>query len=146
MIGNKNNSRRTSTDIDTLIGQHTEITGDVKFKGGLRIEGTVKGNVVAAEDPGAILSVANGGRIIGEVRVPHIDLNGNVEGDVYAGERLELDGGAKVKGNVFYKTIQMNAGAEVNGKMVHKPDGRPMLAITKDAEAKATTATKSATK
>lgn len=125
-------STRRSDSIDTLLGSQTEITGDVKFKGGLRVEGTITGNVLATDDANAVLSIADGGKVIGEVRVPHIDLNGTVEGDVYAGERLELDGAAIVKGNIFYKTIQMNEGAQVNGKMVHKPDGKPVLAIGKN--------------
>lgn len=127
-MGSRN--KKVSNDINTLIGPHTEVTGDIKFKGGLRVEGTVRGSILALDDPQAILSVANGGKILGEVRVPHIDLNGGVEGDVYAGERLELDGGARVKGNVFYKAIQMNEGAEVNGKMVHKAEGKPVLSIS----------------
>ena len=40
-----NNRKRKTTRIDTLIGQHTEVMGDIKFSGGLHIDGTIKGNV-----------------------------------------------------------------------------------------------------
>lgn len=127
---------RRSDQVDTLLGPQTQITGDVKFKGGLCVQGLITGNVLATDDPNAVLSITDSGKVIGEVRVPHVDLNGTVEGDVYASERLELDGASRVKGNVFYKTIQMNAGAQVNGKMVHKADGKPVLAIGEEAPAK----------
>jgi cytoskeletal protein CcmA (bactofilin family) len=34
--------------VDTLIGRQTEILGDVRFSGGLHIDGKVKGNITAA--------------------------------------------------------------------------------------------------
>ncbi|HKJ09421.1 MAG TPA: polymer-forming cytoskeletal protein, partial [Gammaproteobacteria bacterium] len=76
-------------DIDTLIGQHTEVEGDVRFKGGLHVNGVIKGNVIAEQDSSSVLVLSEQGRIEGEVRVPHVILNGTVTGDVHAGERIE---------------------------------------------------------
>ena len=49
--------KRKTTRIDTLIGQHTEILGDVKFSGGLHIDGVIKGNVIAENDGRSMLSL-----------------------------------------------------------------------------------------
>lgn len=108
------------TKIDTLIGAHTEITGDVRFKGGLHVDGTIKGNVVADEGSSAVLTVSENGVIEGEVRVPFLVIDGSVSGDVHISERIELASKARVKGNVHYKLIQMAVGAQLNGKLVHK--------------------------
>ena len=118
MMGKK---RRSTARIDSLIGQNTEIQGDVVFTGGLHVDGKVKGNVIA-RDAGSLLTVSDQGVVEGEVRVPSIVLNGVVNGDVYAGERIELASRARVSGNVYYNLIEMAIGAEVNGKLVHRTD------------------------
>jgi cytoskeletal protein CcmA (bactofilin family) len=115
--------------IDTLIGDQTEITGDVRFSGGLHIDGTVKGNVIATGDGNAVLMLSEHGRIEGEVRVPNVVLNGAVTGDVHASERIELASKARVNGNVFYTLIEMAMGAEVNGSLVHRGVTNPVSGV-----------------
>ena len=109
--------------IDTLVGQGTEITGDLVFSGGLHVDGTIKGNVVAEEGTTALLILSEFGRIEGEVTVPNMVLNGEVVGDVYGSTRVELAPKARVKGSVYYNLIEMAIGAEVNGGLVHQPQG-----------------------
>lgn len=137
------NSRKRGSSIETLIGRQTTIEGDVRFTGGLHIDGEVVGNVVAEQDSGATLSVSEYGRIVGDVNVPHMVLNGGVEGNVYSGERLELSAQARVTGDVYYNLIEMASGASVNGKLVHEPAGRPMVALAKAADADSTHAAES---
>ncbi|MBI1733116.1 MAG: polymer-forming cytoskeletal protein [Gammaproteobacteria bacterium] len=107
--------------IDTLIGQHSEVQGDIKFNGGIHIDGAVRGNVVT-DDPQSVLQVSDMGSIQGEVRVPYILLNGVVIGDVHSSRHIELSSKARVTGNVYYNLIEMAIGAEVNGKLVHTPE------------------------
>jgi cytoskeletal protein CcmA (bactofilin family) len=114
--------KSTSARIDTIIGQHTHLQGDVSFSGGLHVDGRITGNVVAEAGTDAVLTVSELGRIEGEVRVPNLVLNGAVVGDVHASERVELAPQAKVTGNLFYHLIEMAMGAEVNGNLVHRAD------------------------
>lgn len=109
--------------IDTLVGQGTVVTGDVVFSGGLHVDGTVKGNVVAEEGATALLILSESGRIEGEVTVPNMILNGEIVGDVFSSTRVELAPKARVKGSVYYNLIEMSIGAEVNGGLIHKPHG-----------------------
>lgn len=111
--------KRRTTRIDTLIGQQSEVAGDVHFSGGLHVDGTIKGNVIADNDASSMLSLSDHGTIEGEVRVPFVVLNGVVQGDVHASEHVELAANARVTGNVYYNLIEMAIGAEVNGKLVH---------------------------
>jgi len=113
--------KQKTTRIDTLIGQHTEVTGDVRFTGGLHVDGTIKGNVIAENDDRAMLSLSEQGTIEGEVNVPYVILNGVVQGDVHGSEHVELSSKARITGNVYYHLIEMAIGAEVNGKLVHSP-------------------------
>ena len=113
--------KTTQREISTLLGKETRITGDVEFTGGLHVDGTVVGNVYAADGAGddASLSVSEGGVVEGSVNAPEVALNGTVKGDVTATHRVELGPTAKVIGNVVYHLIEMAIGAEVNGKLVH---------------------------
>ena len=110
---------KKTTRMDTLVGPQSEVSGDVKFTGGLHIEGTIKGNVIAENDGNSLVQLSESGTIEGEVRAPFIVLNGVVIGDVHSGEHVELASKARVAGNVYYNLIEMAVGAEVNGKLVH---------------------------
>ena len=125
--------KRKPTKVDSLIGQNSRILGDIRFAGGLHVDGTIQGNVESDGDDRATLTVSDRGTIEGEVRVPYIILNGVVKGDVYANEHVELASHARVEGNVYYALIEMAMGAEVNGKLVRIPeDQRAPLALDHD--------------
>ena len=129
--------------IDTLIESGTRIIGDVQFSGGFHVDGHIKGNVDARAESGATLSVSDGGIIEGAVAVPNVILNGTVKGDILAHERIELGSTAKVTGNVYYGLIEMEMGAEINGKLIHEArntTGRTAQPATDVAEAIAETA------
>jgi cytoskeletal protein CcmA (bactofilin family) len=112
----------TST-VDTLIGRQTEIHGDVRFSGGLHIDGKIVGKVIAVNEKSATVSVSESGTIEGDVRAPNIVLNGQVSGDVHASGHITLGSKARVTGNVYYGIIEMTGGAKINGQMVHEGDG-----------------------
>ncbi|VAX10335.1 Integral membrane protein CcmA involved in cell shape determination [hydrothermal vent metagenome] len=121
MLGMKKKPKQTA-QIDSLIGQNTEIHGDVLFSGGLHVDGVVKGSVVAEQGNDSLLTLSERGTIEGEVKVPNVVINGKVIGDVYALAHIELAAEARINGNVYYSLIEMAMGAEVNGNLVHKID------------------------
>jgi cytoskeletal protein CcmA (bactofilin family) len=103
----------------TLIAANTEVIGDLCFVNQLYINGLVTGNVLAEAGSGATVMVTDDGAVRGEIRVPNVVINGRVEGDVFATERIELAPNAVVQGNVYYKLIEMQLGAMVDGQLVH---------------------------
>jgi cytoskeletal protein CcmA (bactofilin family) len=128
MLGRK---QRRHTVVETLVGSNTRISGDLHFTGGCHIDGTVNGNVTADPDSQAALSISEAGNVDGGVTVPYVVLNGIVRGDVFASQRVELGPTARVIGNVYYNLIEMAIGAEINGKLVHQPEGQvPLLEQT----------------
>jgi len=133
MFGNGKNSNKKSNSmkVETLVGRNTELQGDIHFTGGLHVDGVIKGNVTAEAGSSSILHLSEHGRIEGEVHVPHISLNGMVNGDVYASEGMELASHARVNGNVYYKLIEMAMGAEVNGNLVHETDAQQPVSKAK---------------
>ncbi len=115
----RNRKKFKTARIDSLIGHRTEMQGDVRFAGGLHVDGVIRGNVFADDDSGSLLTVSEHGTIEGEVKVPNVVLNGVVIGDVHARAHIELAPKARVSGNVYYTLIEMAMGAEVNGNLVH---------------------------
>jgi cytoskeletal protein CcmA (bactofilin family) len=117
MFGNKG---RKPAAIQTLIGSDTSIEGDLHFVAGCHIDGVVNGSVSGGNDKDAYLSISENGRVQGNVNVPRLGLSGTVDGDVVVTERAELGPTARVNGNVHYNLIQIAAGAEINGQLVHQ--------------------------
>jgi cytoskeletal protein CcmA (bactofilin family) len=111
--------RNAKSEIDSLIGISARIEGDLSFTGGLRIDGEVRGNVVAADGPDNVLIVSEFARIEGEVRCANLVVNGYIAGPVHASELLELQPKGRIVGNVHYKLLEMHGGAAVTGTLTH---------------------------
>jgi cytoskeletal protein CcmA (bactofilin family) len=105
-------------DIETLIGAGTRVDGDVRVTGGMHVEGRVHGNVVAEAGGAALLEVAQGGVVEGNVDVPRVVVHGEVRGDIRASDKVELGATARVSGSVVYGVIEMAAGAVIQGRLV----------------------------
>ena len=105
--------------VETLIGPHAVIRGDISFSGGLYVEGTIYGKVSAEDGSAAVITIAENGHIEGEVRAPVVVISGRMTGDIHATERIELAAHARVNGNIHYKVVEMAAGAMITGRLIH---------------------------
>ena len=105
--------------IDTLIGADAIIDGDVSFSGGMRIDGKVNGNIIASPGKPSTLVLSEQGCVNGDVNVTHLVVNGVICGAVTASEYLELHAKARVSGVVHYKTLEIQVGAVLEGRLIH---------------------------
>jgi cytoskeletal protein CcmA (bactofilin family) len=110
--------KQTTMRIDTLLGKAANLQGDLEFAGGLHLDGRINGNVRSSAADGGALSVSESGFIEGRVEVTSIVMNGTVNGDMIARERLVLGEKARVNGNVHYGVIEMASGAVITGKLI----------------------------
>jgi len=136
MFKNTAKPSRDGQAVDTLIGPQVTIRGDLEFSGGLYVEGRIVGRVTATEGERAVLVLGENGSIEGEVRAPIVMIDGRLDGDVHASDRVELAAKARVTGNVHYRTVEMHAGAQLTGRLVHADaasatvlDGPTLLAL-----------------
>ncbi|MGH8492852.1 MAG: bactofilin family protein [Moraxellaceae bacterium] len=123
MLGKKkatSNYKGNSYKDHSFVACNTEVEGDIRFTGGLHVEGKVTGNILS--DDGA---VHIHGEVTGEIRAPHVVINGLVKGNVHAAEHIELAAKAVVQGNVYYKSMEMMLGAQVNGSLLHSDKSQP---------------------
>jgi len=119
--------------IDSLIGAGTVVEGNVTFTGGLRIDGKVRGNVVAANGDPCTLVLSEHARVDGEVRVTHMVINGTVNGPLHANDYVELQSKARVSGDITYRTLEMHVGAVIRGRLVHAEPGTASVVELKRA-------------
>ena len=117
MFGSK--KIHTGQGVTTLIARNTRVEGTLKYSGELDIEGVIAGDIFAEKGKKSVVKILEHGRVEGEVRAPEVIINGHVAGDVYAAGQLYLAEKAVVEGNVHYNTIEMEKGAQINGKLVH---------------------------
>ncbi len=108
----------------TLVATNCELVGDVHFSDQLLVNGIVKGNIYAQAGSKATVTISEKGRVRGEIRVPHVIVNGKVFGDIRSDKHIELATKAEVKGNVYYNLIEMVKGSRVDGSLVHMQDAK----------------------
>ena len=116
----KNNPVSGSTT--TVIAKTAHVKGEIKGAGEVRIEGTVKGKL----DCSALVIIAQGGRVEGEIRAETSTISGRVKGDVIASQKIELTPTAEVEGNITSPRILILEGANFEGQvfMTGKQGGR----------------------
>jgi cytoskeletal protein CcmA (bactofilin family) len=125
MFGKKGESKPLGR-IDSLIGAGTRIEGSVFFTGGLRIDGEVKGSILAADGASSsMLVLSEHARVEGAVNVAHLVTNGAVVGPVVVTESLEMQSKARIVGDVEYAVIEMHQGAVIEGRLLHSA-GKPV--------------------
>ncbi|HLA30625.1 MAG TPA: polymer-forming cytoskeletal protein [Pseudomonas sp.] len=108
----------------SLIAVGAELQGNLRFQGAVQVDGKVKGNLLASE---GLVRVSVQGQVEGEIRAPHIVIDGEVIGDVHASAHLELGARARVRGNLYYGLMEMAMGAQIEGRLCHLQDApRPL--------------------
>lgn len=108
--------RKKQPPIRSLIGEGTVVLGELRFADGLRIDGEIRGDVVAEDGP-SLLVISENARIHGKVTAGHVIINGEVNGPVDSHELLELQPKARIVGDVVYGALEMHQGATIQGAM-----------------------------
>jgi cytoskeletal protein CcmA (bactofilin family) len=102
----------------TVIGTGTHIKGDMTFEGSARLLGSFEGKITAKGD----LQVADGAACKATVEAGTITIDGTVEGNVTARERIELTSRAKMKGDLVAAKLLVAEGASFIGHVTVGPD------------------------
>ena len=114
-------NKKKQPPIKSLIAEGSQITGDIAFADGLRVDGDVTGNIRAKEEVASILVISESAKVTGAVAADHIIINGSVTGPVHARLMLELQPKARIEGDVQYAALEMHQGALIAGQL------RPIL-------------------
>ena len=101
----------------SVIGAGMRVQGPCSFQGELTVDGSVVGDVQAEPGQPSVLIVGEGGSIQGAISADQVVIGGTVVGPVLARELLELQSGARVQGDVRYKSLEMQQGAVIAGQL-----------------------------
>jgi cytoskeletal protein CcmA (bactofilin family) len=112
MFGKKENSSPANPKAMNQLGQGTVINGEINSDADIRIDGTVKGNVISK---GKIVLGATG-QIEGDIRSENAYVEGRVNGKVEVADLLILSKTAFVNGDIMIKKLVVEEGAKFNGK------------------------------
>ena len=115
-------NKKKQPPIKSLIAQGSQISGNFTFTDGLRVDGSVVGNIRANVDGPSIVVISETASVLGEIWADHIIINGSVKGPIHAGVMLELQPKARIEGDVHYIALEMHQGALVSGQL------RPVVA------------------
>ena len=101
--------------LGSLLGMNSNLKGELKVKGTLRVDGTVEGQLDADY---VILSET--AEVKGEIKAKKIIIGGKMEGNARAQELVEIKSKGKVLGDIFTPQLTIIEGAEFNGKVEMK--------------------------
>lgn len=95
-----------------FVGHGTTLTGDTNFQAMLRVDGRLQGTV--SSETGTLI-VGTNGQVEANVSVAAAMVNGTINGDVIASEKIQLGRTAKVVGNIQTPRLIMEDGSILEG-------------------------------
>jgi cytoskeletal protein CcmA (bactofilin family) len=113
-----------------FVGHGTVLTGETHFQMMLRVDGNLTGTVMS---DGGTLIVGTNGQVDANVSVGVATINGVVNGDVIASEKIHLGRTARVMGNIATPRLVIEEGAVFEG-------GCSMMKAREDMESQTTAA------
>jgi cytoskeletal protein CcmA (bactofilin family) len=109
----KSDPEDRTEDSTTFFGKNLKITGNVSGAGNMIILGSFEGEFNLKGQ----LKVAQGARIKGNFNATSIAVNGNVEGNLTATEKIHMDNTARINGRIVTPKVSILDGAVFDGEM-----------------------------
>jgi cytoskeletal protein CcmA (bactofilin family) len=110
----EDNSQSSGEDnIDTVVGPSMIVEGDFASEGNIVVKGTVTGSVCTSKN----LTVEEGAKILANVKAGSANVSGEVQGNMRVKDYLELSSTARIIGDIEVRTIAVQAGALLFGKV-----------------------------
>ena len=107
-------------DGGAVIGKTVVIKGDIQSKEPLTVQGRVEGTIEIEEH---VLSVAPGGDVKAHINARIVEVQGRIEGEVHASEKVHIRAGAEFIGDIYAASLIVEEGGYIKGKidLTHKP-------------------------
>lgn len=118
-----------SGDLNTIIGKGSVIEGNIKVQNSMRVDGRVKGQILASDS----IVVGKEGDIEGELRVKNIIIGGRVKGKIFASGKVVLEARAVFSGELKTSKLVIDDGAVFDGTC-SMTEGGKILALPDAAD------------
>ena len=121
MFGQEPENQVVASGQTSIIAQGCKFEGKVQVGGTLRVEGEFKGSI---NKPESLVSGKTGG-VHGDVKVKNAIIGGQLFGNIIADNKIELQSGSHVEGDIKTKRLVIDEGVffEGNCSMGAKPTG-----------------------
>ena len=116
--------------LHNTITNGTEIIGDINSQGDLRLDGFLKGNL---NIKGRVV-IGKTGKVAGTITCKNAEINGWVEGKIFAGELLSLTESANVKGDLVINKLNIQPGCKFTGTCSMETNGQQQTSASKPQE------------
>lgn len=100
-------------EVETVVGPSVNVEGDFASEGNIVVKGTVSGSVFTSKH----LTVEMGAKVIANIRAGSATIAGEVKGNIKVKESLELNSTSRVIGDVDVKSLKIESGAILYGKV-----------------------------
>lgn len=126
MARDRNGGGTPPDTVVSIIGPGMTVVGDCTTDGTIRVEGRVEGSIRA----GKAVVIGKEGEVEGDVTTQDAVVSGTIKGTLHAASRIEMQGTARVDGEVQAKRMQLEEGAVLNGA-VHVGEAQMAAAAKK---------------
>lgn len=99
------------TELDTILADDIDFSGELSFKKPLMIKGRFKGQIKASGD----LYIGEEANIEAQISARLVSLKGNIKGNITAQTKVELFSTSRVEGDITSPEIIMESGSRFNG-------------------------------
>jgi len=124
MFGKEGESMADEGKMNSIIGKGCKVNGTIDVQDGtLRIDGDFEGNVNC---PGGTLVIGKGGTVKADIKVSNAVVGGTVNGNIDAKEKIELQAGSRLEGDIKTRRLVIDEGVFFEGSCKMSPDGKPM--------------------
>jgi cytoskeletal protein CcmA (bactofilin family) len=108
----------TNSELLTYIAKGTKITADIHSEQDIHLSGEVTGDIVCTKK----FVLTPSGALNGTVQAEQADVSGTIDGEIRINGSLHIQGGAKIKGVIFAKKLQVQSGAQIYGAVHSGPE------------------------
>ncbi len=98
-------------ELSTIIGKDADLTGNLRLKNCLRVDGTIIGNIKTSDT----VIIGKDGSIEGKITARNVLMGGKVKGNIIASEKVFLESSASIDGDITAFQLIVNEGAHFNG-------------------------------
>jgi len=101
----------TTTEYGTILGADSNFKGEMSFETAAKILGRFEGSINAK----GRVNVADGSKCKAAVKAKEVSVEGHIEGNVDAGDRVELKPKGSIVGDISAARMTMADGASIDG-------------------------------
>jgi len=112
--------KKSKTEINAFLGKDTEFEGKFSFTGMVRVDGRLSGEIFS----NGTLLVGEGAIIKAQIHVGDVIINGEVQGNIFAEGRIEINATGRLFGNIETPRLIIEDGVIFEGNCKMKGLGQ----------------------